>query len=113
MQGFSGGVACVTSCRQELEASEAETDDNLLVEEAESDEAFVASSARASESPMARSAPMPSATRNGVQPMVVASPAPPPIVVTRLGDENADRLRAALSELIECRQLLDRVLSAG
>jgi hypothetical protein len=36
-----------------------------------------------------------------------------PVVVTRLGDENADRLRTALSELIECRQLLDRALSAA
>ncbi len=115
VQGFSGGVALRhVAPAGTVEAPQLETDDNVLVEEADGDEAFVASSARANEPPMVRLAPMPSlAMSNGVQPMVAASPAPPPIVVTRLGNENAGRLRTALSELIECRQLLDRALSAG
>jgi DNA-binding transcriptional MerR regulator len=114
VQGFSGGIALRHAVPAgEVEAPELEMDDDLLVDEAESDQAFVASPARASEPLMARSSPVPSAaTSNGVYPMVAPSPAPPPIVVMRLGDENAGRLRAALSELVECRQLLDRALSA-
>jgi DNA-binding transcriptional MerR regulator len=109
VQGFSGGIALRHAMPAgEVEAVELEVDDDALLEEAESDEDFVASSARASEPPTARSPQMPSpATGNGVHPMVQ------PVVVTRLGDENADRLRTALSELIECRQLLDRALSAA
>ena len=115
VQGFSGGIALRHAVPAgEVEAPELEMDDDVLVEEAESDHAFVASSGRASEPPMVRASPGSSVEMgNGVHPMVVASPAPAPIVVTRLGDVNAGRLRAALSELVECRQLLDRALSAG
>jgi DNA-binding transcriptional MerR regulator len=114
VQGFSGGIALRHAVPAgEVEAPELETDDDVLVEEAESDHVFAESPVRASEPPVARPSPGSSAMSNGVHPIVAPGPAAPPIVVTRLGEENAGRLRAALSELVECRQLLDRALSAG
>ncbi len=110
VQGFSGGLAlrhAVAAPGPEIDEPEI---DDVVVEEAEGNEDIAASSARTREPPAVRAMPSVPAS-NSTQPL--AAPVREPIVVNRLGPEKADQLRQALTELTECRRLLDQTLSAA
>jgi DNA-binding transcriptional MerR regulator len=110
VQSFIGGVALRHAMPMaDAEASELETDDDVLIEDTESDE-LVAALPRTADVPVARPLPSTPAT-NGPQP--AAAPPPAPVILHRLSTESADRLREALGELTECRKLLDHALSAA
>jgi DNA-binding transcriptional MerR regulator len=118
VQGFSGGMALRHPvAADEVAAPELEmAHDDVGVDEAGSDEAHAVAPARQNEPAVVRAAPRPTISiGNGVQHGTAADPAPAPaaVVITRLGAENEDRLRGALGDLIECRRLLDAVVSVA
>jgi DNA-binding transcriptional MerR regulator len=119
VQGFSGGVAL----RQAMPADDTEApeldmvDGEVGVDEAESDETLAHETpaivpTRPTEVPIVRPPVTPSMSSGHSIQQVIAAPPPAPVVIRRLGDENADRLRGALNDLLECRRLLDGALSA-
>ena len=118
VQGFSGSIALrhAVPAEDDVEAPELEAvDDDVAAGEAEDEheEAVVAAPVRADMPPVTRSpTASPAAAGHGAL-LQATAPAPAPVIITRLGAENADRLRGALSELVECRRLLDGALSAA
>jgi DNA-binding transcriptional MerR regulator len=113
VQGFSGGLSLRQAVPAEAAEPEFDADDEVIADEAENDEAIIESSPQ-NQPPMVQRPPAPSVSAgNGAHPTVAAAPPPAPVVINRLGAESADRLRAALCELEECRQLLDRALPAA
>jgi len=113
--GFSGGVALRQSLpAEDVEAPElAVVDEGTGVSEAEHDEEVAVARVRPDETPIVRAPAMPTIPgSNGVAQPIAASPPPAPVVITRLGDENAQRLQGALNDLLECRRLLDGALTA-
>jgi len=113
--GFSGGVGLrrATSA-EDIEAPEAEMPNDVVgVDEAEREDVRAVTPARPDEAPIVRAPAMPSfSSGDGIAPMIAANSPQVPVVVARLGDENADRLRGALNDLLECRRLLEGALSA-
>jgi len=116
VQGFSGGGIAL---RHAIPADEVEAPDLDMAHddagavEAEGDEAPAVAMSRTDKAPKVRPPAMPSiAAGNGIQHAAAPSPAPP-VVITKLGAENEHRLRGALSDLVECRRLLDAALSAA
>jgi DNA-binding transcriptional MerR regulator len=115
VQGFSGGVALRQSMpAEDVEAPELEmVDEDAGVSEAEHDEDVAVASARPDETPVVRAPAMSAVpSSNGVVQAIAATPRPAPVIIRRLGDENAQRLQGALNDLLECRRLLDGALTA-
>jgi DNA-binding transcriptional MerR regulator len=112
--GFSSGAALRPAASAgEVEAPELENADEVGADEAERQDGLAVAPVRPSEAPIVRAPAMLSTSSgNGVEQAIAASPPPAPVVIMRLGDEQADRLRGALHDLMECRRLLDGALSA-
>jgi len=116
--GFSGGVASRQPISvDDVEAPELEmVDDDVGAEAAEQDDAIAAVPARLNEPAITATAAAssPSTSNSIVHASVIkAAPPPEPVVITRLGAENEDRLQAALRDLVECRRLLDAAVTAA
>lgn len=113
VQSFSGGGVAL---RHAVPADEVEAPELDMAHgdaEAVEPEGDGAPPVAMSRTDAARPPAMPSiAAGNGIQ-HAAAPSAAPPVVITKLGAENEDRLRGALSDLVECRRLLDAALSAA
>jgi DNA-binding transcriptional MerR regulator len=110
--GFSGGVALrQATSAEDIEAPESEMLNDDV--EAGREDVLAVTPARSDEPPIVRAPAMPSIpSGDGVAQVIAANAPQVPVVVARLGDEDAHRLRGALNDLLECRRLLDGALSA-
>jgi DNA-binding transcriptional MerR regulator len=111
--GFSSGVALQqATSAEDAEAPDLEMlDDDVGTDEAGQDDVLAVVPIRPDAAPIVRPPATPSiVSANSVEQVVAAGPPPAPVVIRRLGDENANRLRGALDDLLECRRLLDGAL---